>query len=373
MKIRLLLVAALVAACTLVGCSQYDTPEYVEIGNNETAYLVTLEGSPQAKKNVSYSVDDLKQMELPPTTKRVQIPHRWNKLGYWYRDGVWIPIVRVLVVNRTPETREWEAEAGKGTSKNNEALWIESSDSIEFSCSITCTAMIKPEDASMFLFYYPTTVSGKSDVLGERALSRATLAPIMDGEIRGRIQSSAAEFCSGLAMTELRTKKKEMLLFVQEQTVAFFAERGISITNLGLGGGFVYRDQKIQDSINENFVAQQLMVVNKAKLDAQEDDNKRVRLAAEAQGDAMAEVELRAAKGVADGMREIAKAASEAQTNPLFYKLRVLETLNQAVDKWDGSVPRWLFMPTGNGNGIAPPAMLLNIPAEPDVATSQVR
>ena len=158
------------------GCIKpYDRPEYIEIDTSETGFLIPLEGdgSQQAKFQ---SEEYLKQRKV--AAKRVQITHRWSQEGRVRNDGRWIPIVRLVKVNRSPVTREWmSVDNGQGAANrrpghNDKAIWIESADSVGFSMGFTCTAFISEEDAARFLYWYPS----------------GSLAEMMDREVRGRVQ-----------------------------------------------------------------------------------------------------------------------------------------------------------------------------------------
>ena len=165
-----LTLASALALATTAGCVRsYDRPEYVEIDTSETGFLIPLEGD-SAEQVKFQSEDYLKQHKV--AAKRVQVTHRWSQEGRLLTDGRWIPTVRLIKVNRSPVTREWvttgtTASAG-AVVRNDRAIWIESSDSVGFSMGFTCTAFIPEEDASRFLYWYPS----------------GSLADVMDKEVR---------------------------------------------------------------------------------------------------------------------------------------------------------------------------------------------
>ena len=115
----------------------------MEIDTSETGFLIPLEGdgTQQAKFQ---SEDYLKQRKV--AAKRVQITHRWSQEGRITTDGRWIPTVRLVKVNRSPITREWMSASttnGEGVRRpthNDQAIWIESGDSVGFSMGFTCTS-----------------------------------------------------------------------------------------------------------------------------------------------------------------------------------------------------------------------------------------
>lgn len=328
-------VLVVISAVALSGCRRpFDEPEYVQARNNQTAFVIPLEGRTSDQGKLE-SEEYLKNAQV--ATKRIRIPHRWNQTGRRGWQGEWIDTVVVLAVDRTPVTREWTANKGTGTSKGNQAIWVESRDSVEFSIGFNCTAYIKESDAAKFLYTYPS----------------ASLSRLMDTEIRAMIQAEAALACSGDNMDDLRTKKKMVVGSVRETVIPFFEERGVTITTIGMFGGFAYKNPKIQQAIDATFVAQQEKVVASAMFDAQQKKNDTIELEAEA----IANKERTIAAGEADRIRSVAQAASEANSNPVFLQLRKLEVEQSRIEKWDGVYPKWYM------GGSEAPNLLLSMDA----------
>ena len=337
---------ALTALTFTSGCMKsYDKPEYVEIDTSETGFLIPLEGdgTQQAKFQ---SEDYLKQRKV--AAKRVQIMHRWSQEGRISNDGRWIPTVRLVKVNRSPITREWMSTAttnGEGNRRPNhsdQAIWIESGDSVGFSMGFTCTSYISEDDAAKFLYWYPS----------------GSLQDVMDREVRARIQQVAAEVAAKYPLDVLRTKKQEISDAVKTDLTNFFATRGITVTTVGMFGGMTYENPAIQKSIDDTFIAQQLKVVSEAKFEAQKKENERIELEA----NAVAEKARREAQGIADArttaaiaeagaIRAINAAAQEAQNNPLLLQLKSLEVEKARVEKWDGRYPQWWMAGNGASGG----------------------
>ncbi len=329
-----MLVPMILLAGSLTGCVKpYDHPEFVTIDTAETGFLIPLEGD--GKRQDKFESEDYLR-ELKVAAKRVQIPHRWQQTGRFGNDGEWIPIVRLIKVQRSPVTREWTAEAGTGTSRKNQAIWIESADSVAFSMGFNCTAFIAEADAAKFLYWYPS----------------GSLSEVMDTEVRARIQQTAGEVAAKYPLDELRARKLEMTDAVRKDVTAFFTLRGVTITTAGMFGGMTYENPEIQKAIDKAFVAQQEKVVNQARFEAQQRENDRIEL--EAKG--AAEKERRIAQGQADAKRLIAaadaeairdvnKALAESQQNPLILQFKQLDVEKARVEKWSGNYPQTLLAP----------------------------
>ena len=339
-----------VVAVTAAGCMKpYDTPEYVEVNTSETAFVVPLEEDAGAGVKFQ-SVDYLEKQKV--AAKRIQVTHRWNQEGRLNSTGKWIPAVKVIKVDRAPVTREWTADKASGTSSQDQAIWVESDDSVGFSMGFTATGYIKEEDAAKFLYWYPS----------------GSLAQVMDTEVRARIQQAVAAVAAAYPLDGLRSKKEEMVEAAREDVIPFFAERGITITTVSQFGGMTYENPEIQKAIDNVFIAQQEKAVNLAKFEAQQKANERIELEAKA----MAEKARLAAKGEADA--KITQAEAEAQAlsklseavknaGPGVMVLRQIEIEQKRAERWDGKYPHY-YMGTGGPGG---PNLLLNIPA-PDAA-----
>ena len=313
------------------GCRPYDTPAFIEIDTSETGFLIPLEG--ETDKQMTFESERyLDQRKV--ATKRVQILHRWVKTGRLYWSGEWMDTVRLVKVDRSPVTREWTADTDSGTSDRNQAIWIESKDSVGFSVGFNCTAYIQEEDTARFLYMYRSK----------------SLADMMDTEVRARIQSVAAEVAARYDLDALRSRKQEIIDEVRVDVIGFFKERGISITTVGMFGGFTYQNPIIQNAIDNTFVAQQLKIVNEAKFDAQSKDNERIELEAQAHATRARTI----AEGEADAISKVAEATSRAQDDPLFLQLKMLEVELGRIEKWDGRYPNYLMQmgPSGEGTNV---------------------
>ena len=329
--------AGLMLLVVSAGCRPFDRPEFEEIDTSETGFLIPLEGAVESQ--VAFESESY-LAERRVAAKRVQIPHRWVQTGRMHFTGEWIDTVRLIKVDRSPVTREWTADTESGTKRANEAIWIESKDSVGFSVGFNCTAFIEEENTARFLYMYRSR----------------SLADTMDSELRARIQSIAAETAARYDLDELRSLKQEMIDDVRADIIPFFEQRGITITTVGMFGGFTYQNPKIQEAIDETFVAQQKKVVNEALFDAQSKENERIELEAEG----LANRARAVAEGEADAIRRLAEATREAQSDPLFVQLKQIEVERDRIEKWNGEYPAYLLQ-MGGGES---PSMLLELPSQ---------
>lgn len=304
MKIKKIIVlGVLVGAITLgsTGCGMvkpYDKPELVTIEASQTAFLIPLVGD--TEDQASFQSEEL-LAQAKVATKEVQIPHRWVKTGRMPGIGEWRPSAKLIVVERTPETREWNSTKDSGTSAKNQAIYAESKESIGFSVGMNCSAQIYTEDdAVKFLYSY----------------NNKTLEEIMDTEIRARVESKFVEECAKYSLNDILADKEKIMAVVRDDVTTYFEGKGITITVLGMKDGIDYDDETIQAAINEKFSSEQ-------KLTTQNNNNKVTISKAEAD----AEAKIKAAEAEAEANRKIA----ESLTPELIDKIK--------YEKWNGQLP----------------------------------
>lgn len=291
-NVKLIVIFALIAFC-LCACSRR---EVHTIEANQTAFLIPLKGN--TANQASFESEELLN-EAKVAAKQVSITYTREKVGPM--EHQWIADNMLIIVDRTPVTREWADTANIGTSTNNQAIYAESKESIGFSVGMNCSAQIYTEqDAVKFLYSY----------------NNKSLADIMDSEIRARVESDFVEICAKYTMAEILTEKQAIMDYVRNDVTSYFADRGITITVLGMKDGIQYDDPSVQSAINAAFVANReseaQAVKNQTKIDA--------------------------AKADADAM--LIKANAEAEANKVMSESITEELLKkQMYEKWDGKLP----------------------------------
>lgn len=263
MKKFIVLLLTLVMCLTMfTACRKpYDEPEFVTIEPHQTAFLIPLIGD--TSNQASFESEEM-LMQAKVSTKEIQIPHRWVQTGRKHWMGEYRDTMALIIVDRSPVTREWSSTDGVGTSAVNQAIYAESAESIGFSAGMNCSAQIySEEDAVKFLYCY----------------NNKPLSEIMDSEIRARVESKFVEECASRTLNEILTEKEEIMKAVRDDVTSYFTERGITITVLGMKDGLEYDDPDIQTSINEKFSSEM-------KLTTQENENQRIISEAEAKAEA---------------------------------------------------------------------------------------
>lgn len=288
-KILTVILVLAIVCCTFTGCVKpYDKPEFVTIEPHQTAFLIPLIGD--TTNQASFESEEM-LMQAKVAAKEIQIPHRWVQTGRFSWKGEWRDTMALIVVDRSPVTREWSSSKDIGTSAVNQAIYAESSESIGFSVGMNCSAQIYSEnDAVKFLYCY----------------NNKPLSEIMDTEIRARVESTFVEECASRTLNEILVEKENIMEAVRSDVETYFAGRGITITVLGMKDGMEYDDPTIQTSINDKFSSEM-------KLTTQKNENERI---------------ISEAEAIAEANRILSDSLTDEVLRQTFY------------EKWNGELPK---------------------------------
>jgi len=358
MKKSVYTTAMLSCLMTLSGCiKSYHEPVLAEISNSQEGFLIELEGD---NEQTDTSAEEYLRSRLVQQ-KRIEIPYRWKQTWRMANSGKWIPAARLVIADRAPENRLWVADRDKGTSDRNEAIWLESKDSVSFSTGIAITARIETrDDAVKFLANYPARPQDSADPEQTYQVKVSSLAQIMDEEIKNKVQEILSDRANEYDMDELRDRKNEIMSEVRLKCQEFFKERGITITTLGMAGGYTYANPSIQASIDAVFEAQQDKSVAIAEAAAAAERKEALKL----QGEGQAEQEIEISRGKAQAMQQIADAKAyeieKLSENPEAYiMLKQLEIEMARLERWDGSYPQILL----SGEESNMPTIMMGMPS----------
>lgn len=360
---------------TVLGSACAIEPKYEDIQANETAFLVKLDttrtgtgqnDAPTADQVKFGSEEYLNANKVP--TKRVTIA----KERVWYGNLPWqnnlLDTVRLIKVDRTPASRNWTKATTTGTSPTDQAIKVESKESIDFYLGVNASASIREENAAKFLYNY----------------NGIPLAQVMDTQIREYVQKLLFNEFGILPLAEGQAGKKEIFGFVERETRAHFEPLGITIDFIGGSEGLTYVDPKIQEAINRNFQAQQEAIIALAEQNAATTRNAteaaKVKAAAQAEQDAQL---IKNATGLAN--QQNAEAVAKSQADAAAYTTRTQEEAKnvalerrakiiqdnpalvqmQLAENNKGNVPDTLIINSGaaDGSGISTPIILPIAPA----------
>jgi len=154
--------------------------------------------------------------------------------------------------------REWRDEADRGTSNKKEGFTFQSREGINIGTGISISAMVREEDAAKFLYWFGTRQQNYTDVASQFAsvAQGKSLAEIMDTVVRGMVQSELSNEFMKRSFVDGNAQAADIMVTVRANVTKHFAEKGITIDNIGYSGPLNYSDA-IQKSIDSVFIATQ--------------------------------------------------------------------------------------------------------------------
>lgn len=312
-----LLILSLCGIGSLTGCGTYQEEKYEEVAPNETAFVIPLDGSKEEQEKFK-SLDYLKSAKV--SAKRIQIPTKQHSTGRGPSEYVWIPSVKVIRVDRSPITREWTLKQGTGSSAKNQAIAVESAESVGFAAGVSITVSIREDDSPKFLYYY----------FGKK------LEDVVDQNVRSYIQMVLSREFGNRSLTLCMAEKAKVFQLCSDAAKLQFAEQGLTIEYLGSSEGLTFENPKIQEAIDRKFMAENEIAI--AEQEAKSAAKRNEITVAKAKADA----EIRTANAKADALaaEEFAKSGDalvlKAQLDIAKAQADAMKT---AAERWNGSVP----------------------------------
>lgn len=236
-----ILAFAMLTQVACIGPAKVQPIEIIE--TNETAFVVPLEGESDKGQGKFMSKEFLEQAKV--ATKRITIDVKERSLGRMSWDYEWIPTIRVIKVDRSPVTREWTKTEKTGTSAADQAIHVESLESINFGVGVNTTVFVSEEQAATFLYNF----AGKK------------LAEVVDTNVRGYVQGVMGREFGSRPLEKCKAEKNKVFEAAFKETKEHFEKLGVTISSLGNAEGLSYDDPNIQAVINQAFVAENDKIV----------------------------------------------------------------------------------------------------------------
>lgn len=244
---KILFALTLLAAVTVsfTGCVRpYDKPEYVEVGPNETAFVIPMFTDENLKTedqvHLNENVEFYKKNMV--SSKLIQIPHKWIKTGRFANSGYYKGTVRVITVDLTPRSGNW-------LQNDKNAIKVETAASQGITIPMSYTVRIKPEDAALYLSYYKAV----------------DFQSVIDTQINRFFAQEAGKAFHTVEYKDVAKQRDVILASAVDKTRDHFAQQGITIDQLAIVDGLIYDDASLQTNIDEQAKMQAQIVLEDQK------------------------------------------------------------------------------------------------------------
>ena len=309
------MVVMVVMVVVLVGIGPPKVERIEQFDTNEEAFLVPLEGDLNSQAHMGEGVQGFEKQRVE--TQMVSLQQRTFATGRLWSSYKWVPTQRLVKIDTSPVTRDWTESSNTGTSTKNQAIEIESIDSIGLALPANITCVIRRGQGAKARY----NVAGQS------------LEEIVDGQVHGYFQAKAAEKFGIMPLAEVNSKMASVGDEILDEARVFFQERGVWIESFSWKGGVIYTNHQIQEKIDDLFIAENDSLVAQREQATTRKANEILLSKAETQRDAAITAHE-------------ARAATLLKTQLEIRKIEA-ETVVALAKNFDGTLP--VMVPAGSG------------------------
>jgi hypothetical protein len=238
----------------------YDKTDYTEaytILPNETGFWIPDAGSNKDTQAQFESEAYLNANRV--ALKRFIVPHAKLQGSGGFFD-FYVPAGRLIIVDRTPFSREWVDATDRGTSRRREGFPCQSREGINITVGVSIGASVPETNAAKYLYRF-----GVLPPAGDRADPRIIfnsvyysrkLAEVMDDVGRKKVQTLVCDEITARGFDKANEDAVLIMQTVKKLATAYFDEVGITLDFIGWADTFTF-DQTVQDAVNRRYVATQ--------------------------------------------------------------------------------------------------------------------
>jgi len=269
----LALLVALVASHPQKALAFADTTDKTEaytILPNESAFLIPDTGA--NKENQAQFDSEAYLQDKKIAVKRFVIPHQklagsggtsWASTGW----DLYVPTGRLIIVDRSPFSREWVAAHDRGTSARNESIPCQSKEGVNISVGVSIGASVTEDNAAKFLYHFgvlpPMDAAGRlldrssAQTIFTSVYYSRRLSDVMDDVGRKRVQTLICNEIANRTFDEDNDQAVKIMDAVKKTAAEYFASVGITLDFIGWGDTFNF-DPDVQKAVNDKRNAEAL-------------------------------------------------------------------------------------------------------------------
>ncbi len=238
----------------------YDKTDFTEaytILPNESAFWIPDAGANKDSQAQFESEAYLNANKIP--LKRFIVPHvKLSGSGGFF--DFFVPAGRLIIVDRTPFSREWVDSSDRGTSKRKEGFPCQTNEGLNITVGISVGASVPEANAAKYLYRF-----GVLPVTGDRTnpaiifnsvyYSRR-VAEVMDDVGRKKVQTLVCAEITARTFDKANAEANQIIENVRKSATEYFATVGISLDFIGWADTFTF-DKEVQDAVNRRYIAAQ--------------------------------------------------------------------------------------------------------------------
>jgi SPFH domain / Band 7 family len=248
---------------------QTDKTEAYTVLPNQSAFWIPNAGDNKTNQTQMNSEDYLNANKI--AAKLFIIPHvKFTGSGGTSILSGWdyfVPTGRLILVDRTPYSREWVKSASRGTSAHDESFPCQSTEGLNITVGVSIGTSVSETNAAKFLYNFgvkaPAGDPANPDVIFASVYYGRSLAEVMDDVVRKKVQTLVCGEITSRKFDDANKDANLIMTNVAKTTDDFLKGVGITLNFIGWADTFEF-DQNVQDAINRRYVAAQDQEIAKA-------------------------------------------------------------------------------------------------------------
>ncbi len=247
-----------------------DRTEIYPILPNQSAFWIPEVGAVKDKQVQVDSEAFLNENKVQ--LNRFQIPHQ--KLAGSAGNSIFagwdyfVPAGRLIIVDRTPFSREWVDAQERGTSAKKEGFPCQTKEGLNVTVGVALGASVSQANAAKYLFRFGVLpprgeVRGMADsvendgrIIFTSVYYSRSVQNVMDDFGRKKILELICDQITSRTFDKANEEAKLIKDTAAKQIVDFFAGYGITIDFMGWADTFTF-DKEVQDAVNRLYIAKQ--------------------------------------------------------------------------------------------------------------------
>jgi hypothetical protein len=238
----------------------YDKTDFTEaytILPNESAFWIPDTGANKDSQAQMESEAFLNANKV--ALKRFIVPHvKLSGSGSFY--DFYVPAGRLIIVDRTPFSREWVDATDRGTSRRKEGFPCQSKEGLNISVGVSIGTSVTEGNAAKYLFHFGVVApqGDRSDpkIIFNSVYYSRKLAEVMDDVGRKKVQTLVCDEITARSFDQANNEAVKIMDNVKEKAVAYFVEQGITLDFIGWADTFTF-DPAVQEAVNRRYIASQ--------------------------------------------------------------------------------------------------------------------
>ena len=252
------------AGCLALGAvpaqAYYDKTDFTEaytILPNESAFWIPDAGANRDGQAQFESEAYLNANKVP--LKRFIVPHvKLSGSGGFF--DFYVPGGRLIIVDRTPYSREWVDSADRGTSRRKEGFPCQTAEGLNVTTGISIGASVPEASAAKYLYRFGVlpAAGDRTDpkIIFNSVYYSRKLSEVMDDVGRKKVQTLVCAEISARSFDKANTDANAIMEQVRKGAAEYFTSVGIALDFIGWADTFTF-DKDIQDAVNRRYIAAQ--------------------------------------------------------------------------------------------------------------------